>query len=189
MTRYQFLQLLAHTPAELIGMATVNQGRQGIDGLAVEHDVQFHQVGVLIASNMVVEGSITLRDGFQFVVKVKDNFAQRHLESQFHTVSREIDLVLQHASAVDAERHDGPSELILRNNLSENVRLFDMVNFRHLGQAAGVVHLNHLAVSFVALERHVGHRGDDVHVEFAIKTFLHDFHVQQAQKTATEAET
>ena len=63
-----------------------------------------------------------------------------------------------------------------------------MVDFGHLGQAAGVVHLDHLAIGLKALERDVGHRGDDVHIELAVEAFLHDFHMQKAQEAAAEAE-
>ena len=36
---------------------------------------------------------------------------------------------------------------------------------------------------------HVRHGGDDIHVELTVKSLLHDFHVEQAQETATESES
>ena len=39
----------------------------------------------------------------------------------------------------------------------------------------------------VDLVANVGHGGNYVHVELAVKAFLYDFHVKQTQETATEA--
>ena len=36
--------------------------------------------------------------------------------------------------------------------------------------------------------RHVGYGRNHIHIELAIQTFLHDFHVKQAEETATETE-
>ena len=44
----------------------------------------------------------------------------------------------------------------------------------------------------VSLDDFIHHRrsgGDDIHVEFALKPLLHDFHVQQPEKPATETKT
>jgi hypothetical protein len=51
-----------------------------------------------------------------------------------------------------------------------------------------VVHLDDGAVAHFHFIHHGRRGGDQVHVEFALQTLLHDFHVQQAQEAAAEAE-
>ena len=41
----------------------------------------------------------------------------------------------------------------------------------------------------VAKEWYVWHGGDDVHIKLTVEALLYDFHVEQAKKTAAEAET
>ena len=54
-------------------------------------------------------------------------------------------------------------------------------------QAGGIVHVQHVALHRINFVRHVGHGGDDVHVELAEQPLLHYFQVQKAQETASEA--
>jgi hypothetical protein len=62
------------------------------------------------------------------------------------------------------------------------------VDVHHLGQLAGVVHVQHLAVGARNDVAHVGHGGDHRHVELALQPLLDDLHVQQAQEAAAETE-
>ena len=64
-----------------------------------------------------------------------------------------------------------------------------MVDCGHVGHTCGVVHLACVAVLVVNHVRHVGHGGNDVHVELAVETFLNYFHVEQSEEAATESET
>ena len=63
-----------------------------------------------------------------------------------------------------------------------------MVDFRGLGHTRRIVHLLFVAVLVVDEIAYVGHGGDDVHVELAVEALLHDFHVEQSEETAAEAE-
>ena len=57
-----------------------------------------------------------------------------------------------------------------------------------LGQKGGVVNFLDGAVGHRHAVNHAGISGDDVHVVFAAEAFLDDFQMQQAEKTAAEAE-
>ena len=46
----------------------------------------------------------------------------------------------------------------------------------------------HRAVGLVDLVLHARHRRDEVEIELALEPLLHDLHVQQAEKSAAEAE-
>lgn len=63
-----------------------------------------------------------------------------------------------------------------------------MVDERRLGKTGGIVNLGHGAV---LVEHAVGHVGDGcnhVHVEFPAEPLLDDFHMEQAEEAASEAE-
>ena len=63
-----------------------------------------------------------------------------------------------------------------------------MVYQRLVGQSRGVVYFLLLTLLRIAHIRHVGHGGDDVHVELAVEAFLDNLHVEQAEEAAAEAE-
>ena len=65
-------------------------------------------------------------------------------------------------------------------------------NFFHLaglGHLRGVLHHDDFAVGLQHFIHHAGGGGDQVLIELALQALLHDFHVQQAQKTAAKAKT
>ena len=103
-------------------------------------------------------------------------------------VSRDILLVDEFTALVEAERHDGAYEVGGGNDGGPDVRLLDVVDERLVGQSRGVVDLLHLSLLGIADIRDVGHSRDDVHIELAVQPLLHNFHVEQAEEAATEAE-
>ena len=50
------------------------------------------------------------------------------------------------------------------------------------------MHFHHVAVLGIDVVANVRHGGDHVHVKLAVQSFLHDLHVEQPQKSATETE-
>ena len=137
---------------------------------------------------MVVERSVALRDALQFVVEVNHYLAQGQHEAQFHAVAADVLLVDQFAALVEAEGHDGADEVGGGDDGCAYVGLLDMVYQRLVGQPRGIVHLLHFALLGIAHIRHVGHGGDDVHIELAVQPLLHDLHVQQAEEATAETE-
>ena len=138
---------------------------------------------------MVVEGRIPLGDALQLVVEVDDDFAQRHVVVDFHAVARNVFLLHQLAALAQTEGHDGADVVGTGDDRSADVGFLDVVDHRDVGHAAGVVHLHDMALLVEYLVRYVGHGGDDVHVELAVQTLLHNLHMEQSEETAAEAET
>ena len=54
------------------------------------------------------------------------------------------------------------------------------------GAAAGVMHFSHISLLVIDIVGNVGHSGDNVHVKFTVKAFLHNLHMEQPKETATE---
>ena len=50
------------------------------------------------------------------------------------------------------------------------------------------MYLGHHAMLVINVITYVGHGGNDIHVELTVQALLHNFHVQQPQEAATEAE-
>ena len=63
-----------------------------------------------------------------------------------------------------------------------------MVNDIDYRQSRGVVDLNHLMLGGINVIRYVGNGGDHVHVKLTEQPLLYDFHMQQAEESAAEAE-
>ena len=57
-----------------------------------------------------------------------------------------------------------------------------------IGPARGIVDFDELAVGQRDLVAHAGSGGDEVEVVFAFEALLNDFHVEQAEESAAEAE-
>ena len=137
---------------------------------------------------MIVKRGIAFRDGLQFVVEVDDDFCQGHVVIQFHTVARHIFLFDQFAALAQAKGHDVADIVCAGDNRGADIGLLDTVYLGGIGHSGGIVHLAQGAVLVKDVIAHVGHRGDDVHIELAVQTLLHNLHVEQAQKAAAETE-
>ncbi len=169
-------------------MVFVDEGGQGIRRISVEEDVQLHQPRRTEVRDMVIEGSIALGDGLELVVEVEDHLGKRKVVIELHPVRSDIMLADQRSPLVHAQFHDRPVKICLGDNLGPDIRLFDMVDNGGGRQARRVVHIYHFPLGGEHFIRHIGHRGDDVHVELPEKALLDDFQVQQSQEAAAEAE-
>ena len=164
------------------------QRGQGIHRLAVEQDVQLHQLGRTEAVGMIVERGISLGDALQLVVEVDDDFTQRHVVIDFHAIAGDVFLLHQLAALAKAKSHDRADIIGSRNDRGTDVRFLDVVYQRNVGHTAGVVYLHDMSLLVIYIIGNVGHGGDDVHIELAVQTLLHNLHVEQAEEAATEAE-
>lgn len=53
--------------------------RQRIHRLAIQQNIQLHQIGLAIAEQLIVQRRVTLRARLELVIKVQDDFVERHL--------------------------------------------------------------------------------------------------------------
>ena len=89
---------------------------QRVHLLAVQEHVHLHELRGLVVRELVVEGGVALRAGFQGVEKVVDYLVERHHIVQLHQPGVEILHVLVLAAAVLAEGHDVAHELLRRDD-------------------------------------------------------------------------
>ena len=184
----KLLQLLADSATEGVGIVGVNQRGERIHGIAVQENVQFHQTGGPELGDMVVEGGIALGDALQLVVEVEDDFAQRHIEGQLHAVGGHVHLVHQRAALVNTEFHNRTDIVIFGDNLSADIGLLHVVDFRGGGHSGGVIDIEPLFLGGHHLVGDIGHGGDDILVKLAVEALLDDLHMEQAEEAAAEAE-
>ncbi len=86
-------------------------------------------------------------------------------------------------------QRDHRAEIFLRHeNLGGDDRLADFLHLLDFRQLGRIFHLDSAAVAHQHLIHHRRRGGDQVLVELALQPFLHDFHVQQAEEAAAEAE-
>ncbi len=102
LTRDQLLEFLAHLAAEVVGVVGIYERREGVDGLAIEQDVELRQTARLVARTVVIERRISPSRYSSACRKVEDDLRQWHVEVYLDTVLRNERLVLHHAALVDA---------------------------------------------------------------------------------------
>ena len=94
----------------------------------------------------------------------------------------------QCASLVNAELHYRAVEFRVRDNLSADIGLLDMVNEGRCRKTGRIVHVNALVLGRVNLVGHVRHSRDYIHIEFPEQPLLDDFEVEKAEEAAAESE-
>ena len=62
----------------------VDDDREGVDGLAVDEDVELHEARGLVAGERVVEAGVALGARLQLVVVVDEDLGQRHVVLEQH---------------------------------------------------------------------------------------------------------
>ena len=95
----EFLELLTHAAAEVIGVVDVSQGREGIHGFAIEQDVELHEARGTVPCGVVVKRGVALGDALELVVEVDDDFTERHEVVYLHAIARDV-LLLHEFAAV-----------------------------------------------------------------------------------------
>ena len=166
----------------------MRQGGQGVDGLAVEQDIQLRQLRGPETVDMIVERCIALGDGLQFIVEINHNLAQRQHEMQLDAIAADILLIDEFTTLVKTKRHDRADIIGSRDDRGTDIGFLDMLNHREVGQTRGVMHFLHLALLGIAHITDVRHGGNDIHVELTVESLLHNLHMEQAKESATEAE-
>ena len=137
---------------------------------------------------MVIKRGIALGDGLQLIIEINDNLAKWQHKVNLYPIAANILLINQFTTLVKTERHNGSDEVGSSNDGGTDIGFLNMVNHGLVRQSGGVMYLLHLSLFGVAHIAHIGHCGDDIHIELAIQTLLDNLHVEQAEETAAEAE-
>src|SRR5882672_12823037 len=83
---------------------------------------------------------------------------------------------------------DSTDVLFVGENRSQNYRLFDLTDFAGVGPARGIIDFDQRAIGLSYFVANAGRGSDEFEGELALQALLNNFHVQQAEKAATEAE-
>ena len=79
-------------------LVAVDDGAEGVDAFAVDEDVDFDEVGRLLAVLVVVKRRVPFGVGFELVEEVKDDFAYRDAVVQVHAFGADVLHVLHLAA-------------------------------------------------------------------------------------------
>ena len=137
---------------------------------------------------MVVERGVAAGDGFQAVVKIEDDFVQRQFVVQHDAGGADVFESFLLAALLFDQLENSADIFFVGEDGGEDDRLFDLGDFAGIEPARRIVDFDHLAVGLRDLVAHAGSGGDQFEIEFALQALLNDFHVQQAEKAAAEAE-
>ena len=77
LARDELAQLLDQLAAAGVGLVAVDDQRQGVDGLAVDQDVELDQLGAARSRRAVVEAGVALGARLELVVEVGEDLGQR----------------------------------------------------------------------------------------------------------------
>ena len=91
-----------------------------------------------------------------------------------------------HAALLVAQRHNGAHIVLRHKQVHGHDGLAHFLNAALVGHFGRVFNHCHFAITLDDLIHHAGRSGNQILVKLALKALLHNFHVQQPQKAATE---
>ena len=86
LARNKFLEFLAHAAPERKGIVGMGECGKCVDAFTVEKYVKLDKLRLAETVNMVVERGVPFRYALEFVVEINYDFAEGHIEGQFHAV-------------------------------------------------------------------------------------------------------
>src|SRR5438132_3168642 len=173
--------------AAILRMRPVNHHRKRVDALAVDQDVELHDVGSAKLLEFVIERGIAPRHGLQPVEKVHDDLGQRQLVDQ-HDLAADVLHVFLYAALLGAQRQHRAHIFLRHENRRGDDRLADLLDARKIRQLGRILDVDQRTVPQQYLIHDRRRSSDEVHVVFALESFLHDIHVQETEEAAAEAE-
>ena len=165
----------------------MNDGTERIDLLALNKDVHLDQIGGLLAILMVIEGSVALGAGLELVEEVEHDFGQWNAVVHLDTIGGDVLHRAHNATVVLAQIHHRTDEFLGRDDVGGNHRLDNLLDLA-VREFARVGHMMLAAVLGGHVVGDVRGGLDQVEAELAGESLVDDFHVQQTQEAAAEAE-
>ncbi|VTR65980.1 hypothetical protein DESC_40011 [Desulfosarcina cetonica] len=183
------LELVTGNAGPVYRIVPVGQHGKGIHPFAVDQKIQLYQVGLAVIDQFVIEGTVPLGDGFEFVVKIVDHLRQGQFEDHLQAVVGEILVILVDAPALHAQLHHRAHVAVRDDDRRLDEGLQGLVDQGGVGVEGRVVDHQLTAVVHDQMVAHRRRRQDQREIVFAFQAFLDHFQVQQAQKTAAEPES
>ncbi len=174
--------------AAFVGEVAVDDDGEGVDGLAGDQDVELDHGRFPIVGQMIVEGSVAARNGFEAVVEIEDDLVERQFVVEHDAGGADVLESFLLAALFFDQRENAADIFFVGENGGEDDGLLDFGDLAGIEPARRVVDFDHGAVGFVDLVADAGSGGDEVEIELALQAFLNDFHMEQAEKAAAKSE-
>ena len=85
------------------------------------------------------------------------------------------------------QRHDSADIVLGHIKMDGDYGFANLVNSSGIGNLRRIFNPDDFAIGLEHLVHHAGRRRDQILVELALKTLLHDLHVEQAEEAAAKA--
>ena len=188
LARDNFLELFGQGASPALGFGAMHDAGKGVHGLGVHEHVQLHHVALEVAGLFVIHGAVAARDAFDAVMEIDEDFVQRDERRQHDAPVVERFGVVHAAALFGNEGHHVADVFVRANHERLDHGFLDLFDEGDFGQEGGVIYVLTRAVGHGDFVNDAGIGRDDVHVVLATEPFLDNFHVQQAEETATEPE-
>ena len=165
----------------------MDDGGQGVAHVAVEKEVQSHQIALLVVLQLVVERGVALAARLEGIEEVVDDLVEGQGIKDLHPVLLDIVHVLEDAPVVLTQLHDGPNIVRRGHDTGLHHGLLHIVDLRGVREAGRVVDDDRLAAHHLHPVNDGGAGGDEIQIELPLQPFRDDLHMQQAQEAAAEA--
>ena len=137
---------------------------------------------------MIIQRSVAARDGFQAVVKVEHDLVERQFVLQHDARAADVFEAFLLASFFLDQFQNPANELLVGEDDRKDHRFFHLGDFALVRPARWIINLDETAIRECDLIAHAGGGGDELEVVLALQPLLDDFHVQQAEESASKAE-
>ena len=135
----QLLEPLGQDPPDRLGLVAVDDEREGIDGLAVDEDVDLGEVRRPVAELLVVHRGVALAAALELVEVVDDELRERHLEMEDDPGRVEVLHVDERPAAVRRELHQRADVLARRDDAELDPGLLDLLDVGRVREERRVV--------------------------------------------------
>ena len=186
--RDHFLQLCRELASACFGLVAVDDGREGIHRLAVDQQVELHQLVGARAGVLIVHRAVAAGDALNLVVEVHEDFVEREHAGEHDAARVERLGVLKCPPLFHDELHERRNVFVRHHDEALDDRLADFLDDAEVGQILRIVHVEDLAVGLHHLIDNRWIRRDDVHVVFPAQALEDDLHVEKSEEPAAEAE-
>src|SRR6478609_5488212 len=116
LARNQFLEFGRHLVAVGERRILVHDRAERVNGLALQQDVDLHQLRFLLACRLVIEAGVAAGARLQRIEEVKDDLPQRHCVAQLHPLGRQVVHAAELAPPRLAQFHDRADEFAWRDD-------------------------------------------------------------------------
>src|SRR5581483_9928893 len=125
----------------------------------------------------------------QAIVKVENDFVQRQFVGQHHSIRGYVLKAFLLSALFFQQRQDSAQVFFRSEDRRADGGLFNLRQPARLGHLCRRINFRDLAVSGSYFIAHAGRRGDQIEIELALQTLLHNLHVQQSEEATTKTKT